>query len=82
MHRDVKPDNILVEEIAGASLELASIILIDFNVAKNTGNNSSDMVTWAVNKYSVVVATKRFSLLVLWKAPSQLYRIRMLKLDT
>ena len=50
MHRDVKPDNILVEEIAGASLELASIILIDFNVAKNTGNNSSDMVTWAVNK--------------------------------
>jgi calcium/calmodulin-dependent protein kinase I len=45
VHRDVKPDNILVEEIAGASLELASIILIDFNVAKNTGNNSSDMVT-------------------------------------
>ena len=50
VHRDVKPDNILVEEIAGASLELASIILIDFNVAKNTGNNSSDMVTWAGNK--------------------------------
>jgi serine/threonine protein kinase len=46
VHRDVKPDNIIVEQIAGASLEMASIVLIDFNVAREHGHgDESAMVT-------------------------------------
>jgi serine/threonine protein kinase len=45
VHRDVKPDNIIIEKIAGASLEMASIVLIDFNVAREHESDETGMLT-------------------------------------
>jgi serine/threonine protein kinase len=42
VHRDVKPENVVVDEVAGASLIMASVVLIDFNVAHE---DNSQMVT-------------------------------------